>query len=162
MGDDLSGTTGSGSGRPGVIRGLKWAVLFAALSLGLVRSSSADESSPAGPSLEDVLGTFDEDGKLHNQTEKTYRLPDMGAFVAYYPGSETLATGILVELHDKKHRPGALNWFKYDLMISEQRLGLALGRKVFPVIDITISAVYSRDFERNDSTWGFALSLIDF
>lgn len=112
--------------------------------------------------VEEVIGHFDEDEKLHNATEKTYKLPDLGAFVAYFPGTGDLATGLSIELHDKQHRRGMLNWFKYDLFLSDQRVGLAFGRKIFPVIDITISAVYSRDFERNEDVWGFSLSLVDF
>lgn len=114
------------------------------------------------PSVEDAIGDFDNDGVLHNPTEKTYRLPDMGAFVAYFPATGDVATGLSVELYDRRHRRGMFNWFKYDLFISEQRLGIAIGRKIFPVVDITISVVYSRDFDRDEDVWGFSASLIKF
>lgn len=116
----------------------------------------------AGPSVEDVIGTFDDKDVLHNEAEKVYNLPDIGAFAAYFPETGSLATGISVELYDRRHRRGLLNWFKYDLFISEQRMGIALGRKVIPVIDITVSAVWSRDFDRDENMWGFSLGLVKF
>ena len=163
MGDVSLGTIASGRRRLVTTHVPRWVVLFVALFIGLVQPSWAEEEEePAPPTVEDILGNFDEDGTLHNETEKTYTLPDMGAFVAYYPATGDLATGLLVELYDEQDRRGLLNWFKYDLHLSEQRLGLALGRKVFPVIDITFSAVYSRDFDRNEDIWGFSVSLVDF
>lgn len=155
---------GSGARRLAATRRLCLLVLFVVWSIGLTSPSWAQPkpSEEKAPSVEDILGDFDEDEVLHNATEKTYNLPDMGAFAAYFPKTNDLATGISIELHDKQRRRGMLNWFKYDLYISEQRLGLAFGRKIFPVIDITVSAVYSRDFERNEDVWGFSVSLVDF
>lgn len=114
------------------------------------------------PIVESVIGSFDEADRLHNQTEKTYKLPDIGVFAAYFPETGDLATGLSVELYDRKHRRGLINWFKWDLMVSEQRLGLAMGRKIFPVIDVTLSLVYSRDFDRHQEAWGFSVGLVKF
>jgi hypothetical protein len=110
-----------------------------------------------------VIGDFEEKSEvLHNPAEKTYYLPDIGAFAAYFPSTGDLATGLSIELHDKRHRRGFLNKFKYDIFISEQRYGLAIGKKIFPVIDVTLSAVFSRDLDRDENTWGFSLSLVKF
>jgi hypothetical protein len=135
-------------------------VLLCVLCFASVPTSSYAQREE--PSVEDVIGNFDDNDVLHNATEKTYRLPDIGAFAAYFPESGDLATGISVELHDRRHRRGLLNWFKYDLFISEQRLGVAIGRKFIPVLDVTISAVYSRDFDRDENVWGFSFGLIKF
>lgn len=108
------------------------------------------------------LGTFTEDGVLHNQTEKTYRLPDMGVFVGFFPERGDLASGLLVELHDRRHRRGLLNWFKLDATFSDQRVGIAIGRKLIPVIDVSVSVIFSRDFERDEYAWGLSMGLIKF
>lgn len=113
------------------------------------------------PTIESTIGHF-EGEKLHNSTEKTYRLPNIGAFASYFPRTRSIASGLLVELYDKKQKRGLFNWFKYDLHVSEQRLGLAVGRKIFDPIDGTASIVYSRDFDRRQHTWGLAFSLVKF
>lgn len=112
--------------------------------------------------VEDVIGDFDEDEFLSNDTEDAYRLPDIGVFTGYFPSTDSLTTGIVVELHDRKHRQGLLNWFKVDALLSEQRLGISIGRKLIPVVDITMGIVISRDFQRDEYSLGFALSMIKF
>lgn len=151
--------------------GLRLAAMTLLLSTSLSVSSGlcwkrpleADEIlEPHALTVENAIGEFDENDVLHNDTEPAYTLPDIGAFVTYYPETGDLATGISVELHDRRNRRGLLNWFKWDLQISEQRLGLAIGRKVIPVIDITVSAVWSRDFDLHENMWGLSFGLVKF
>lgn len=113
-------------------------------------------------SLEEVVGTFDEDGTLHNETEKAYSLPDIGIFTAFFPDSGDLATGLSIELYDRRYRRGLLSLFKYDLQVSEQRLGISIGRKLIPVIDFTVGVSISRDFDRDETTAGISFSIVKF
>lgn len=163
----FTGPSRSGSASPVNSHLKKFALLcglfFVSLATSSLAQSHNDFDSPNGePTVEEVIGRFDKNEVLHNEAEKAYSLPDIGAFAAYFPATGDLATGISIELHDRRYRRGLLNWFKYDLFISEQRLGLALGRKLIPVVDVTFSAVYSRDFDRNEDVWGFSFGLIKF
>jgi len=155
----------SGRRRRGNSR-LRSLALLCALSFSACVTSSGAQSPPPefdlDKAVEESLGTFDEKGRLHNETEKAYALPDIGAFFGFYPESGDLATGLTFELYDKKWKRGFLNKFKYDLFISEQRMGFGIGRKVVPVIDITVSAVFSRNFETNDWEWGLSFGLVKF
>jgi hypothetical protein len=108
-----------------------------------------------------VIGTFDAAGRLHNPTEKTWKLPDIGLFAGAFPGGK-LASGMVVEVHDRTHRHGVLNWFKVDAVVAEQRLGIMVGRKLFPVIDLTVGLIFSRDFETDQFRVGLGVSLIKF
>lgn len=135
------------------------------LTIWWTSSRASADSTPATPSTSDVaavIGSFDGKGKLSNPTEKTYRLPDIGVYAAYYPTHGDLATGMSVELYDRRNRRGLFNWFKYDMMVSDHRLGLAIGRKLYPVIDLTVSVVYSRDFQRDEHNWGLSVGLVKF
>lgn len=101
------------------------------------------------------LGNFDNNGVLHNKAERAYRLPDIGAFLAVYPKPGDLALGLSLELFDE-------NDWKIDFVVSEQRLGFSLGRKIFPVIDITVAGVFSRNFNTNEYQWGLSVGLVKF
>jgi hypothetical protein len=158
---------GSGSGRAAGTRSKNWALAFTLFCWLLPTPSWADTEAPPPPELtdstvEDAIGTFDEEGRLHNETEKTYTLPEIGIFIGYFPKTDSLSTGMSVEIVDRQHRRGALNKFKWDLVIAEQRLGVSAGWKIVPVIDLNLMIFYTRDFNHDRYVWGLGLGLIKF
>lgn len=113
-------------------------------------------------SLEETIGKFDEEGRLHNETEKTYRLPAIGVFAGYFPESHDLSTGLSVEISDRYKRHGLFRNVRFDLVVAEQKIGLSAGYVVFPVVDITAMTFFVRDFDRNEYTWGLGFGIIKF
>lgn len=167
MGGVLSRHTASGSGRVGSTRSRSLALLFV-LCFGLLSTPSwaddtaASETPPPPGWDESILGSFDEEGRLHNETEKTYSLPDIGVFFGYFPKTDSLSTGMSVELFDRNHRRGVLNKIKWDLVIAEQRLGVSAGFKFIPVLDLTAMVFYTRDYNHDRYVWGLGLGLVKF
>ena len=125
----------------------------------LLTSSTARSETP---SVENTIGTFDSSGKLHNPTERTYRFPDVGVFAAYYPKTSSLASGLSVEFMDHSWNR---RWWRRSvgaLQVSDERLGLALGIKLVPVIDFTVSVVFSRSFRDDVNEWGLSFGVVKF
>ncbi len=112
--------------------------------------------------IREVLGDFDAEGRLHNSTERVYQFPDIGVWTGYFPSTDDLSAGLSVELHDRSHQRGFINWFKVDALVAEQRLGIAVGRKLVPIIDFTVSIYLTRDFDRDDWTCGLGLGITKF
>ena len=144
-------------------------VLLFVLSYWLLPTHSLADSEARPPryewddaTVEEVIGTFDEEGRLHNETEKTYRLPDIGIFAGYFPKTDSLSTGMSVEIFDRQHRRGLLNKLKWDVVIAEQRLGVSAGWKLVPVIDLNLMIFYTRDYDSDRYVWGLGLGLVKF